>query len=119
MPVREAASVQDETAAKVNAVPAVLKVFVITGGIALLVGMILLAALLMLKLNDGEPSEQAEQPSGPVDLALPSGVRINQVVADGRRLVLLGESPDGQQYIAVVDARSGARESLIRLAPEE
>jgi hypothetical protein len=113
------ASVQDETAAKVNAVPAVLKVFVILGGVALLVGTIMLAALVMLRMGDGEPSDLAEQPAGPVDLALPKDVRVNQVVADGRRLILLGESSDGQQYIAVVDARSGERESLIRLAPEE
>jgi hypothetical protein len=117
--VGEVASVQDETAAKVNAVPAVLKVFVILGGVALLVGTIMLAALVMLRMGDGEPSDLAEQPAGPVDLALPKDVRVNQVVADGRRLILLGEAPDGQQYIAVVDARSGERESLIRLAPEE
>ena len=55
----------------------------------------------------------------PVDLALPAGVRVGQVVVDGKRLVLLGEDPEGRQYIAVVDAISGARQSLIRLAPVE
>ena len=108
---------EDETAANVKAVPGILKVFVIIGGIALLVGMILLAVLLMLRINDGGSQDQTSAPSGPVDLALPSGVRIHQVVADGRRLVLLGEDPSGQQYIAVIDARSGVRETLIRLAP--
>ena len=48
-------------------------------------------------------------------MALPAGVRVSEVVVDGKRMVLLGEDEGGQQFIAVVDAESGARRNLIRL----
>jgi len=109
--------VQEETAANVNNVSRLLKAFVILGGIALVIGAALLAVLLVLRA--GGPPEGELASSGPVDLGLPAGVRVGQVVADGKRLVLLGEDGEGQQYIAVVDALSGARQSLIRLVPSE
>ena len=110
---------QDETAPKVNAVPALLKVFVITGGVVLLIGAILLAVMIALQGFSSSTGDPPESPDAAVDLALPEGVRIGQMVVDGRRLVLLGEGPDGRQYIAVVDPETGARQSLIRLVPEE
>lgn len=100
-----------------NNVSGLLKAFVILGGIALLIGVIFLAVMIMLRAGADDPSDRVAAPAAPVDLALPSGVRISQVVADGRRLVLLGENQDGQQYLAVVDALSGERQSLIRLNP--
>ena len=109
---------QEETAANVNNVSGLLKAFVILGGVILVIGAILLAVLLALRAAGGPP-EGRPVSTGPVDLALPSGVRIAQVVADGKRLVLLGEDREGIQYIAVVDALSGARKSLIRLMPAE
>ena len=109
---------QEETADKVNNVPGLLKAFVILGGIALLIGVVLLAVMIMLRATGDAPKRGVEA-TGPVDVALPAGVRVSQVVVDGKRLVLLGEGADGQQYIAVVDAVSGVRQNLIRLAPAE
>ncbi|MEM8951075.1 MAG: hypothetical protein AAGA21_10885 [Pseudomonadota bacterium] len=110
---------QDETADKVNAVPALLKAFVILGGIALLIGVILLAVMIMLRASNDQASTEVVAPAAPVDVPLPADMRVTEVVVDGKRLILFGEVPDGQQYIAVVDADSGARRSLIRLAPAE
>ncbi|MGI9485560.1 MAG: hypothetical protein ACR2RF_06710 [Geminicoccaceae bacterium] len=109
---------QEETADKVNAVPGLLKAFVILGGIGLLVGIIALAVMIMLRATD-DPSDGVALPAEPVDLALPAGVRVSEVVVDGKRMVLLGEDEGGQQFIAVVDAESGARRNLIRLIPSE
>lgn len=109
---------QEETAPNVNPVPGVLKAFVILGGIALLVGVIMLAVMIMLRAS-GDPSGEVAAPAAPVDLALPAGARVDQVVADGKRLVLIGEDRNGQQFIAVVDALTGARQSLIHLTPAE
>lgn len=108
---------QDDTAPNVNNVSGLLKAFVILGGVMLIIGMILLAVVIVIR-STGVAPERALVPSGPIDLALPADVRISQVVADGKRLVLLGEGPDGQQYIAVIDADSGERKTLIRVASE-
>ncbi|MEM7045422.1 MAG: hypothetical protein AAF543_21645 [Pseudomonadota bacterium] len=105
-----------------NNVSGLLKAFVILGGIILVVGAILLAVMIAMRAGSGDGGDAPRRElalSGPVDLALPAGVRVGQVVVDGKRLVLLGEDPDGRQYIAVVDALSGARQSLIRLTPSE
>ncbi len=112
----DAAALAGRATPNVDNVPGVLKAFVIAGGVALLIGVILLAALIMLRAGGG--SERASTPPAePVDLALPAGARVGQVVVDGRRLVLLAEGPDGGQYLAVVDALSGERLSLIRIIP--
>lgn len=117
----EAASLPEDTAPNVNNVSGLLKAFVILGGITLVIGAILLAVMLALRATGGgdAPQRVVGQGTKPIDLALPVGVRVGQVVADGKRLVLLGEDGDGTQYIAVVDALSGARQSLIRLMPSE
>ncbi len=109
---------QEETADKVNAVPGLLKAFVILGGIGLLVGIIALAVMIMLRAS-GDAPERGSEVEGPVDVLLPAGARVSEVVVDGKRIVLLGEGADGQQFIAVVDAASGARQSLMRLTPSE
>lgn len=109
--------VSSEPSANVTNVPGVLKGFVIISGIMLLIGAILLVALIMLKaMGDGEESTSEVQ-RAPIDLELPAGAKINQMVADGKRLVLLAEDDTGQQYVAVVDALTGERLSLIRVTP--
>jgi hypothetical protein len=93
---------------------------VILGGVMLVVGVIALAVMIVIRSTGaGDPPEGGPASSGTADLALPSGVRVAQVVVEGKRLVLLGEGPDGRQYIAVVDADSGARKTLIRVTSEE
>ncbi len=105
------------SAPKVANVPGVLKAFVITTGIMLVIGAIALTVLIMLKANRNGDSEAVSAKASPIDLELPSGTRVHQVIVDGKRLVLLAEDQGGQQYLAVVDAISGARLSLIRITP--
>ena len=112
---------QDDAPPNVNNVSGLLKAFVILGGVILVIGMILLAVMIVIRATGGggDAPQRGLVSSGPVDLALPAGVRVSQVVIDGKRLVLMGEGADGQQYIAVVDADSGERKTLIRVTPEE
>ena len=95
-------------------IPSVLKAFVIAGGIALVAGTILLAVLILARARDDLGLVQR----APQDLHLPAGARIEQVVVDGRRLVLLGTDGAGAQFLAVVDPATGERLSLLRIRPE-
>ena len=95
-------------------ISSLLKAFVIAGGIALVAGTIVLVALLVMRAGDRGPiGEQAPQ-----ILRLPAGARIEQVVVDGRRLVLLGLVGAGAPFLAVVDPVTGERLSLLRVQPE-
>ena len=91
-----------------------LKVFVVAGGIVLVAGTILLAVLIALRAGADDPIAQ----QAPQALLLPAGARIEQVVVDGRRLVLLGSDEAGEQFLAVVDPVTGERLSLLRVRPE-
>ena len=95
-------------------IPSVLKAFVIAGGIVLVAGTILLAVLIALRA--GESGRIVQQ--APQALLLPAGARIEQVVVDGRRLVLLGTDQAGMQFLAVIDPVTGERLSLLRVHPE-
>jgi Family of unknown function (DUF6476) len=98
----------------VDNVSSILKVFVIAAGIVLVAGTLLLAVLIVMRAGDDDPiTQQAPQP-----LLLPAGARIEQVVVDGRRLVLLGTDEAGEQFVAVVDPATGERLSLLRVRPE-
>jgi hypothetical protein len=98
----------------VDNIPSALKVFVITGGIVLVAGTILLAVLIALRAGADDQIVQQT----PQALLLPAGARIEQVVVDGRRLVLLGSDETGGQFVAVVDPVTGERLSLLRVRPE-
>jgi hypothetical protein len=98
----------------VDNIPNVLKVFVIAGGMALLAGTILLGVLIVTRARDDGPIVQ----QAPQALPLPVGARIEQVVVDGRRLVLLGTDGTGAQFLAVIDPATGERLSLLRVRPE-
>jgi hypothetical protein len=98
----------------VDNIPSALKVFVVAGGIVLVVGTILLAGLIALRTAADDPAVQQL----PQTLSLPAGARIEQVVVDGRRLVLLGSDQAGAQFVAVVDPMTGERLSLLRVRPE-
>lgn len=95
-------------------ISSLLKAFVIAGGIALVAGTIVLVALLVMRVGDRQPIVQ----QAPQILRLPAGARIEQVVVDGRRLVLLGLDGAGTQFLAVVDPVTGERLSLLRVQPE-
>ena len=96
-------------------IPNTLKAFVIGGGIALIAGTILLAVLIVMRVGAEAPAAQQQDPQA---LLLPAGARIDQVVVDGRRLVLLGTDRGGEQFLAVVDPVTGKRLSLLRVRPE-
>jgi hypothetical protein len=87
---------------------------VIAGGMALVAGTILLAVLIVTRARDDGAMVQG----APQALRLPAGARIEQVVVDGRRLVLLGTDGAGTQFLAVIDPATGERLSLLRVRPE-
>ena len=95
-------------------IPSMLKAFVIAGGVVLVAGTILLVVLIALRAGEGGPVVQ----QAPQALLLPAGARIDQVVVDGRRLILLGTDEAGEQFLAVVDPATGERLSLLRVRPE-
>jgi hypothetical protein len=99
----------------VDNISSLLKAFVIAGGIVLAAGTILLVALLAMGAGDGDPIVQ----DAPRAVHLPAGARIDQVVVDGRRLVLLGVDAAGTQFLAVVDSVTGERLSLLRVRPDQ
>jgi Family of unknown function (DUF6476) len=98
----------------VDNISSLLKGFVIAGGIALVAGTMVLVTLLVMRAGDRQPVVQ----QAPQVLRLPAGARIEQVVVDGRRLVLLGLDGAGRQFLAVVDPVTGERLSLLRVQPE-
>ena len=95
-------------------IPSILKAFVIAGGMALVAGTILLAVLIVSRARDDGAIVQRD----PQTLRLPAGARIDQVVVDGRRHVVLGTDGAGAQFLAVVDPATGERLSLLRVQPE-
>jgi Family of unknown function (DUF6476) len=97
----------------VDHVSSLLKAFVIAGGLALVIGTVLLVVLIVLRAGGDPIASQAPQ-----TLRLPAGARIEQVVVDGRRLVLLGVDAAGVQFLAVVDPVTGERLSLLQVRPE-
>lgn len=112
-------------------IPKLLKGFVITGGVALIVGTAVLIALIVLRVPkdpDAEPAATsgpaADRCSGgtpspqPLPVALPAGARIAQIVPDGKCLILLGVASDGRQFVALVDPLTGERISLLVISPE-
>jgi Family of unknown function (DUF6476) len=98
----------------VDNIPSILNAFVIAGGIALIAGTILLAVLIVTRARDNGAIVQRT----PQALRLPAGARIEQVVVDGRRLIVLGTDGAGAQFLAVVDPATGERLSLLRVQPE-
>jgi hypothetical protein len=104
---------------KVDTVSAPLKAFVIGAGIVLVVGTIVLAVLLVLRATGGMVGEAPGARALPRELLLPAGARVEQVVPDGRRVILLGVDGSGRQFLALIDPTSGERLSLIRIRPEE
>lgn len=96
-----------------------LKAFVIGSGVILVVGTIVLAVLIGLRMTAGG-NERARVDAGPAiaEIALPAGARVEQVVPDQERLLLLGVGRDGRQFLAVVDPSAGVLRQLFHLVPE-
>ena len=99
-----------------HTVTTALKAFVVAGGILLLAGTALL--VIMLYQRAGADRAPPPPPTEVTPIALPAGARIEQVIPDGRRgVILLAVDPDGRQYLAVVDPLTGERLSLVPVEP--
>jgi hypothetical protein len=118
-----------------------LKVFVVAGGVVLLAGTVLLVVLIALRGTEDaadppesplaeSPLAEADPPAAlcelalpapgvPLNVPLPGGARIEQVVPDGGCLILLGVDGAGRQFVALVDPYTGARLSLLLMNTEE
>jgi hypothetical protein len=101
----------------VEKVSVLLKAFVIGAGILLLGGMVVLTAVIVMRASGGG-LDPAPVPVAAVDLALPAGARVDQVVPDGERILLLGSDAKGDQFLAVIDTATGERLRLIRFRPD-
>jgi hypothetical protein len=53
-----------------------------------------------------------------VELPLPAHARIVDMRLDGRAALLLLRTDDRQEYLALVDAATGERRSLLRITPD-
>ena len=99
-----------------DALTTALKAFVIATGVVLIAGVVLLGVLLYQRA--GVERAAAPPPEEVRPVALPAGARIEQVVPDGRRLILLAVDASGRQYLAVVDPLTGERLSLVPVVAE-
>ena len=103
-----------------------LKAVVIILGVAILVAIGVIIVTIVERAGnlaaDPEPvpatGQAAPAAFGERHLAVPDGDRVVAMTADGDRLVLRLERPDGGTYLLVVDLRTGARLGTIRLGPE-
>ncbi|MFO1067964.1 MAG: hypothetical protein U1E14_05495 [Geminicoccaceae bacterium] len=94
-----------------------LKIFVVVGGVVLVLGTGLLFWLLVQR-NAAERAAARDTATAVAELALPAGSRIEQVDLDGSRMALLLRGADQQQYLALVNPATGERLSLLRVVPE-
>jgi len=116
----------------VDNITKLLKGFVIAGGIALIVGTVVLIVMIVMREpgnRSADPSVEAplgatgrctggEPSAQPLSVPLPAGARVEQIVRGGNCLILLGVDGDGQQFVALVDPLTGQRISLLLLRPE-
>jgi hypothetical protein len=86
----------------------VLKVFVVVAGMLIVAGTVTLVVMLTGRGGDSVRGEQV--------VTIPDGMRVVQVGPDGRRMLLLLESGDGAQAIAVVEG--GRRIGLLTIEPD-
>jgi hypothetical protein len=91
-----------------------LKIFVVVAGLLIVVGT---TALVWVIVQGGR--NVASLPSRTATtLALPDAARIEQSLAAGNQLVLLGTVPDNRRFLVIIDLTSGRRRHLLWLVPE-
>jgi hypothetical protein len=90
-----------------------LKALVIGMGVLIVIGVTVIVVTVFNRIQDRPDSAAAPQQ---LDVAIPAGATLLDVVPNGQRLVLRLETPDGPQ-VMVVNLRSGAVESTLVLRP--
>jgi hypothetical protein len=96
-----------------------LKVFIVISGIVLILGTTALIWLLVAKPSDGGDAAIALDNVTITELALPQGAHIVEMRLDGRTALLRLRDAADQEYLALVDAATGERRSLLRIVPDE
>ncbi|MGF1476672.1 MAG: hypothetical protein ACFB6S_14015 [Geminicoccaceae bacterium] len=89
-----------------------LKIFVVVAGILLVLGFALLIYLIQKR---GERPSAADERLTETMIEVPDGARLVQMELDGRHALVLFETAGGDQFLSLIDMRSGEQESLVRL----
>ena len=90
-----------------------LKALVIGMGMLIVIGVTVIVVTVFNRTQDRARDVEAPER---LDVAIPAGAKLLEIVPNGQRLVLRLETPDGDQ-IMVVNLRSGAVETTLVLKP--
>ncbi|MDP7539407.1 MAG: hypothetical protein QF726_02925 [Alphaproteobacteria bacterium] len=90
-----------------------LKALVIGMGMLIVIGVTVIVVTVFNRTQDRARDVEAPER---LDVAIPAGAKLLEMVPNGQRLVLRLETPDGDQ-IMVVNLRSGAVETTLVLKP--
>jgi len=90
-----------------------LKALVIGMGMLIVIGVTVIVVTVFNRIQDRARVVEAPER---LDVAIPAGAKLLEMVPNGQRLVLRLETPDGDQ-IMVVNLRSGAVETTLVLKP--
>jgi hypothetical protein len=90
-----------------------LKALVIGMGVLIVIGVTVIVVTVFNRIQDRDDNGAEPQR---LEVAIPAGATLLEVVPNGQRLVLRLETPDGAQ-IMVVNLRSGAVETTLVLRP--
>lgn len=90
-----------------------LKALVIGMGVLIVIGVTVIVVTVFNRIQDRDGAAAAPER---LEVAIPEGATLLEVVPNGQRLVLRLETPDGPQ-VMVVNLRSGAVESTLVLRP--
>jgi hypothetical protein len=90
-----------------------LKALVIGMGVLIVIGVTVIVVTVFNRIQDRDGNGAEPQR---LEVAIPAGATLLEVVPNGQRLVLRLETPDGAQ-IMVVNLRSGAVETTLVLRP--
>ena len=90
-----------------------LKALVIGMGMLIAIGVTVIVVTVFNRIQDRARDVEAPER---LDVAIPAGAKLLEIVPNGQRLVLRLETPDGDQ-ILVVTLRSGAVETTLVLKP--
>lgn len=91
-----------------------LKGLVVGMGVLIVIGLAVIVVTIANRMAASSPARGER--GGAISLEVPAGSTVVETVADGDRLVLRLDTPDGPR-IVVLDLRDGAVEATISLVP--